>query len=101
MEAGGVSRRDHRIAHMEVVAMLPGKAGNDDMAFLIRRPAMAFELGQSLEKGQGAKLERVQIERIVLRGHGSSGAGGEACDYSERAPTGKPGVSCGARQSRA
>ena len=45
--------------------MLPGKAGDDDMAFLIRRPAMAFELGQSLQQGQGAKLERVEIERIV------------------------------------
>ena len=35
MQAGGIARGDHRIAQMEVVAMLPGKAGDQHMAFLV------------------------------------------------------------------
>src|SRR5215472_600438 len=92
VQAAGVAGRDHRIAQMEVIAMLPREAGHDHMAFLIGWAPMAFEPSEGLEQSEGAQLERVEIEGIALGCHGRSGAARSRFDYSERRGSSKPGV---------
>ena len=65
----GVIRCDDCLADVKMVAVRHGEADDNDASGLITRPGLVGKTGQLLQQGQRSELQRVEIERVLLRGH--------------------------------